>query len=214
MSSATPDLHQVIKETIEWVLGNLNTAIPARVLDFDAERQEASVQPVIKSRLKDGRVLSRAPITGVPVMFPAAGGGILTFPVQRGDTVLLIFSQRSIDRWVQSDGGEIDPGDNRKHDISDAIAIPGLFPFPRALSADPESVIIKFSGAQIKLAPDGSVEIQAPGGLRVIGDTRIEGEAEATGEVTAKSDTTSIQLSTHTHSGIEPGGGVSGPPVP
>lgn len=214
MSSATPDLFEVIKEIVRWQLSELNTAIPGRVLRYDHERQEAEVQPLIKRRLKDGRVLSRAPITGVPVVFPAAGGGIITFPVEVGDTVLLVFSQRSIDRWVNSDGGEVDPLDNRQHAISDAIALPGLYTFPNALASDPERVIIKFSGAQIALARDGSVEIQAPGGVRIVGNTTVQGDIEAVGEVTADSEGTAIDLSTHTHSGVQTGGGVSGPPVP
>lgn len=209
MSSATPDLFQVITEIVRWQLAELNTAIPARVLGYDPETQQASVQPLLKRRLKDGRVLSRAPITGVPVVFPAAGGGIITFPVEVGDTVLLIFSQRSIDRWVNSDGGEVDPLDNRMHAISDAIALPGLYTFPNALSSDPERVIIKFSGAQIALARDGSVEILAPGGLTVNGNVTVNGTITASGEIEGNG----IELSTHTHSGVQTGGSNTGPPV-
>jgi len=211
---ATPDLARVISDAVRYHLGEVNTAIPARILKYDPTKQEAEVQPLIKRRYKDGVAVSRAPITGVPVVFPAAGGGIITFPVQVGDTVLLIFSQRSIDRWVRSEGGEVDPLDNRKHDISDAMAIPGLFTLNQALQSDPDNVIIKFSGAEIALTPDGAVNINAPGGFNVVGDSTIDGTLSVTGDVQFDSDlnvTGDIVanevtgggkvLSSHTHAG-------------
>ena len=225
---ATPDLSAVIEAAVRYHLGEVNTAIPARILKYDPSKQEAEVQPLIKRRYKDGTVVSRAPITGVPVVFPAAGGGIITFPVVVGDTVLLIFSQRSIDRWVRSEGGEVDPGDNRKHDISDAMAIPGLFSLNQALQSDPDNVIIKFSGAEIALTPDGAVQIEAPGGFSVNGDTDITGTLSVTGDVQFDSDlnvTGNIVaaevtgggkiLSTHTHPivGGSSAPGPTGPPT-
>ncbi len=216
---STPDLSTVIMDAIKYQLAETNTAIPARILDYDPATQSASVEPLIKKRYKDGRVIDRAPITGVPVIFPAAGGGIITFPVKEGDTVLLIFSQRSIDRWVQSDGQPIDPLDNRKHDISDAIALPGLFNFSSALQSDPDNVIIKFSGAEFVMTPEGAIEINAPGGLTVNGDTQFNGDQatagsiDATDEIHSDDDVTgpNISLETHTHAGspTAPSGVVS-----
>lgn len=200
----TPGLGQLIYEIVKYTLGEVNTAIPARVLEYDPEERRASVQPTVKRRYKDGSVVSRAPITDVPVVFPSAGGGTITFPVKPGDTVLLIFSQRSIDRWVQSEGGEVDPLDNRKHDISDAIAIPGLAPFPAALPADPDNVTIEFGSVSINLTPGGAVEITAPGGVTINGDVTVDGDVVADG----------ISLKEHVHSGVSSGGSTSGPPVP
>lgn len=213
---AAPDLYKLIVDAIRYQLAEVNTAIPARIMAYDPVQQKAEVQPLIKRRYKDGQVVDRAPITGVPVVFPAAGGGILTFPVKVGDTVLLIFSQRSIDSWVQSDGRPIDPKDSRKHDISDAIAIPGLFSFSQALQSDPDNVIIKFSGAEIKLTPDGAVEINAPGGFTINGATQANGTVDSTGVIHSDVDVeaATVKLKTHTHSGVTTGGGTSGPPVP
>jgi len=196
----------VIMEAVRYQLGEVNTAIPAVINKYDPTKQEAEVIPLIKRKYKDGTAVDRAPITGVPVVFPAAGGGIITFPVKKGDTVLLIFSQRSIDRWVRGDGSQIDPGDNRKHDISDAIAIPGLFSFSSALQSDPDNVIIKFSGASIALTPAGAIEILAPGGVTITGDLAVTGNIVAV-EVTASGKA----LSTHTHFGspTAPTGAIS-----
>ncbi len=207
----TPDLSKVINDAIRYHLGEVNTAIPAVINKSDPVKQEAEIIPLIKRRYKDGRVIDRAPITGVPVMFPAAGGGIITFPVKRGDTVLAIFSQRSIDRWVRGDGSPVDPADNRKHDISDAIAIPGLFSLSSALQSDPDNVIIKFSGASIALTPAGAIEILAPGGVTITGDLTVTGNIVAA-EVTASGKA----LSTHLHVGspTAPTGAISPTGVP
>ncbi len=209
---STPDLITVINDAIRYQLGEVNTAIPARILKYDPTKQEAEVQPLIKRRYKNGDVIDRAPITGVPVVFPAAGGGIISFPIVVGDTVLLIFSQRSIDRWVRGDGGPVDPADNRKHDISDAIAIPGLFALNSALQSDPNNVVIKFKGASIALTPSGAVQIVAPGGFAVTGDTTLTGDLTVSGDIVANEVTASGKiLSTHTHIGspTAPSGSIS-----
>lgn len=201
---STPDLSTVIADAIKYQLGEVNTAIPARIIKYDPTKQEAEVEPLIKRRYKDGKVVKRAAITGVPVVFPAAGGGIITFPVQAGDTVLLIFAQRSIDRWLRSEGEPIDPGDNRKHDISDAMAIPGLFTLNTALQSDPDNVIIKFSGASIALTPAGAVEISAPGGLTIDADTQHNGDINIDGTSDASGDHVSDGISGKGHKHTQP----------
>lgn len=209
---STPDLATVIKDAIKYQLSDVNTAIPARIISYNPETQEAEVEPVIKKRYKNGKVVRRAPITGVPVVFPAAGGGIISFPVQAGDTVLLIFSQRSIDRWVRSGGEPVDPGDNRKHDISDAIAIPGLFTLTNALQSDPDNVTIKFSGAAISLTPEGAVQIDAPGGLTINGETQQNGDINIDGTSDATVDHISAGISGASHTHGQPNTGANAVP--
>lgn len=200
----TPSLATVIAESVKYHLGEVNTSIPARILSYNASTQEASVQPLVKRRYRDGRVVDRAPITGVPIIFPAAGGGIITFPVQEGDTVLLIFSQRSIDRWVRGSGEPVDPLDNRKHDISDAMAIPGLFPFANTLDADPDNVEVKFGDVCFRMTPDGEMIIDAPGGLTINANTQHNGNIDIDGVSDATGD--------HISAGISGRGHVHGQP--
>lgn len=56
----------------------------------------------------------------------------LALPVAVGDTGLLIFSDRSLDVWLAT-GGIVDPGDDRRHALSDAVFVPGLRPFSSPL---------------------------------------------------------------------------------
>ena len=120
-------------ELLNYVLGigaaRIHVALPARVESYDSVKQVVSVQPLTKEVSQDESgsplVESLPIVNNVPVVFPGAGGYQLRFPVTVGDEVLLIFTDRSIDQW-KSQGGEVDPIDLRRHNLTDAIAIPGL----------------------------------------------------------------------------------------
>src|SRR5690606_33082216 len=79
-----------------------------------------------------------------------SGGFRVTFPVDAGDEVLLIFSESALDAWLTY-GGEVDPVDDRRFSLSDAIAIPGLRNFSNPLSSAPadRATFGKDTGAQI-----------------------------------------------------------------
>jgi hypothetical protein len=138
--TATPTLATVITGAIGAHMRGVRVALPARVEAYDAATQQVSAQPLVHEGFLDetgARQADRLPVVnGVPVVFPGAGGFRVTFPIAAGDTVLLVFASSSIDRWLAL-GGEVDPLDDRRHDISDAIAIPGLRDFAHALTSAP-----------------------------------------------------------------------------
>lgn len=148
---STPSLSEVIKSHIRYDMADVHTCIPGRVVTYDPVTQRADVQPLIKKEYRDGVVLSPAVIYGAPVVFPTAGTGILSMPVVTGDTVLLLFSERSIDLWVNSlaDGNgkaqEVQPQDNRKHSLSDAICLVGVSPYSLALGGHPTNVVLRMN---------------------------------------------------------------------
>jgi hypothetical protein len=137
MSQRTPTLAGVINIATERLADRLCVAVPARVESYDPTTQRINAQPLIKRRYEDEEgdlVVERMPVvTNVPVEFPGAGPWGMTFPIAVGDTVLLVFADRSLDVWL-SEGGEVDPLDTRKHHMSDAVAIPGLRSFKTPLS--------------------------------------------------------------------------------
>jgi hypothetical protein len=141
MASRTPLFAEAIKSIIEARLKHVHTALPGRVEKYDAAKQLVNVQPLIqvKYRAEDGtEILESLPIVvNVPVAFPGANGFRVTFPIVQGDTVLLVFSESSLDRWL-SQGGLVDPVDHvARHELTDAIAIPGLRDFAHALASAP-----------------------------------------------------------------------------
>lgn len=127
----SPSFPQVLSQAVVEALAEVQTAIPAEVSSYDAEKQLVTVQPLVQQLVlnEEGDLVASAypEIPGVPVVFPGANGFRMTFPITKGDTVLLVFASRSIDRW-KSNGGQVDPEDTRTFHLSDAIAIPGLHP--------------------------------------------------------------------------------------
>ena len=146
-----------INDTLDWTY----TSLPASVITYDEKTQTATVQPLINYTWEDGVVHEDPPIEDVPIIFPSAGGGMISFPVAVGDTVLLQFCMRAIGDWVEGDGSASTPLENRTHELSDAVAIPGLYPKRNTLEPDPDNVEIKFKGNKITLKTNGDVVIEA-----------------------------------------------------
>ncbi len=130
--SNTPALPRVLDAAVSNRIRALHVAMPAKVLSYDSSTQKISAQPLIQRGYRDEsgeRQTEDLPvINNVPVCFPGAGAISITWPIAAGDTVLLVFSDFSLDRWLER-GGVVDPGDDRAHTLTDAIAIPGLRDF-------------------------------------------------------------------------------------
>lgn len=135
MSATHPTLPEIIRAAIQAHDADLHVSIPAEVVRVDLAKGQVDARPLVKDVLTAGdgaRVALSVPvIANVPIVWPGAGGFRLTFPVAAGDSVLLVFSDRSLDAWLAR-GGEVDPGDPRRHALSDAVAIPGLRSFKDA----------------------------------------------------------------------------------
>lgn len=163
MADRSPTLANVLKRALDSRLYGMRVSIPARVERYDAAKRSVDVKPLVRDTVnvgtEDEQSVSVPVISNVPVVFPGAGGFGVTFPIARGDTVLLVFADRSLDKWLSS-GGEVDPVDVRSHHLSDAIAIPGLHSFSTVVEAHSEDLVVGIDGgAQIHLKPNGEVHI-------------------------------------------------------
>ncbi len=125
---ATPTLAKTIKQSNEAAALNLKVAMPGEVIKYDRKKMLADVQPQFNRKYKDGSVVEMPIIYNVPVAHPRAGTAYIHMPIKKGDNVLLVFADRSMEKWLTS-GGKVDPEDVRNHHIADAIAYPGLYPF-------------------------------------------------------------------------------------
>lgn len=174
------DTYRIIQTHIDNFETQLNTSLPAKIITFDSETQTATVQPFIYEAYTDG-ISSKPPvINNVPVMFPSAGGGMITFPIRTGDEVLLVFSQRDIDLWWDT-GEEGIPSTQHYHEYNDAIAIVGLSSNKNSLKANTDDVQIRFDDASgelcsITLGADKSIVLDSGSGSQVkqLSDGNIE----------------------------------------
>lgn len=152
-------LADAIRQSILYNLNNVHTALPASIISYDYQKQKAVVQPLLNKSWADGTNTPMPIINNVPVIFPRAGGASLVFPVVEGDTCLLIFLERSTDLW-KTVGGQVTPDDQRKFDLSDAIAIMGLFPFSENSQAENnDDVLLTYNDSYVKIKKNGDIVI-------------------------------------------------------
>lgn len=117
---------QELKQSIGF---GIHVALPAVVQSYNASKQTVEVQPTIRERtITEGnqiRYVQYPLLINVPVLFPQVGSFQLTFPISPGDECLVVFSDLSIDNWWLN-GNVQNPVEQRRHDLSDGIAIFGL----------------------------------------------------------------------------------------
>jgi hypothetical protein len=142
----------VVKKIIESYLLKVHTCIPGKIESYEPATKKATVKPLIKFKVNN-ETLSYPVIDNVPVVFQGTQNAIITFPISPGDGCLIIFSEQSMENYLSSVGNEVDPGDDRRYSINDAICIPGLFPFgdPGKVSDNNDNLIIEIDNANIRV---------------------------------------------------------------
>ena len=213
------DEQEALRLAMDGRLSSVWTAMPGIVESVDLSAMTISVQPAIQGQIQkpDGsyEYVNLPLLVDVPIVFPRAGGFILTLPIKAGDEVLVVFASRCIDSWWQSGSVGV-PMEYRMHDLSDGFAIPGPSSQPKKVSS------ISSSAAQLRNeAGDIFLEIGASGVKIKAATTTIEGNLVVTGNVTAVNvtGTTGVvsgsqAFNTHRHNGVSTGSGTSGTPVP
>lgn len=195
-------LESLLKQYVGNGLNNTFTAMPARVINSDLATQKVDVQLLVNRLNADDTTTVRPPVLGVPLMFQGSVSSQFSFPVRAGDTVLVVFGMRNIDRFK---GGSTDPHDpltNRKYDRNDAIAIPGLFPFSQArnnpskhsLDHSVDDAVISHnlgSGSEneVRLKANGDIIVNSPSKVEVNCSTA---EINASDSVTVDTPETTV----------------------
>lgn len=156
-----PDLSNLLALFGEQLLDGVRVMLPGVITAYDSTSQRATVQPLIQDvRLgeqakKETKTIP--PIHDVPVMFLGPARGRITWPVAAGDTCALFFASSSISRWVAAGGvSPLDPGDTRRHDLSDAVAVVGLHSPANPPTDAPTDAVVVHSDGGIKLGSSGA----------------------------------------------------------
>ncbi len=151
-----------IQMVVDATLEGIRICLPGQVESYDPKTRKASIKPMLKRVYADGEIKSLPVLTAVPVIWPAGGDGGLSFPLKSGDGVLLLFSERNMENYLES-GKESTPLDGRKFDMSDAIAIPGLYSFKKTSPfKDNTSAWLTWGGVTIRLQKGGKIAIGNP----------------------------------------------------
>lgn len=188
-------LYATAMEAVEFALTNLHTSTVARVTAVNDTTID--VKPVV-NRLVNGREVEMPVFPDVLPLTLQGGGSYIKFPVSVGDSAILIFCERSFDRWYSGDGDGL-PYEQRMHDYSDAVAIVGLNPEASAIANVDTTAI--------------NGDVNMTGNMDIQGDVSIEGDMSVSGTITcAKLVVNGIDFSTHTHTGDD--GGSTSAPLP
>lgn len=150
---------QMIINAINARLLDVHTALPAEIVSY--EKGKATVKILIKRKI-NGDLMEFPPITDVPVLQPRSNGGksFISMPIKKGDTGMLTFQERSIDKWLIA-GGSVDPNDTRKFDLSDAVFTPGLYPDDNRLEYENKNALeVTNDQCSFILHPDGRMELK------------------------------------------------------
>ena len=126
------------------------------MVSYDAATRRAKVKAAIQMIGADENPVERPVVANVPVLFPGAGRSAFTFPLEAGDPVLLVYSQRGL-RDFKKTHAMSSPGVESFFSYRDAIAIPGFGPVG-AWEPDHE---IAISSDGIRIKTTGTVSIEA-----------------------------------------------------
>jgi len=158
---------QIIQGIMEKLSRTIHVAIPATIVTYDYAHQKASVQIALKEYYSEDNIVEYPIISNVPVMFLSSGGASFTMPVKKDDNCLLLFMDRDISSWSLGSKGEV-PQSRRSHHLNDVIAIIGLNDLvTSSKSENNEDVLLTYSGSNIRLKPDGIVDIHSANAVNV-----------------------------------------------
>lgn len=119
-------IYDTIQSHIKGFESQLYTAMPGVI-----ERFNAGKTPTVDVRLgvnkldARGMLFEEGVLYGVPIQYPASRTSGMTFPLEKGDEVLVIFANSDTENWLESrQDSATNPKTLRKHDKNDAFAIP------------------------------------------------------------------------------------------
>jgi len=154
-----PSLPHTLNIAMKSMLNEIHTAMPGTIEQYDYTTQKANIQPSLQRKYRDDSIVKLPVLVNVPIIWPRTSEGGISFPLKRGDSCLIIFSERSLDEWLTL-GKLCTPSDIRRFDLSDGIAIPGLFAFNTNGPADNnEDFQIVYKGTTIRIKSNGNIEI-------------------------------------------------------
>ena len=176
------DFWDQIIGAIDGTLEGIHTCMPALVERYDSATCQCDCQPLLNKNFtflfEDGVHVPNTEnkgspipiIQNVPVVWPRTGDFIMHAPlVKRRDCVLLVFSERAMDKWLYGNQPTkpVTPTERRQFDITDAIAIPGLFTFGQSSPVDSsDEAQIWYKDAVVRFDKSGGIDFNN-GNLRV-----------------------------------------------
>lgn len=243
------NLSELIKRTMIQTMRQLRVSMPCEVVRYNSKRQMVDVRIVQPEIDLAGNNIPMPVITNIPVSFVRCGNSHITHPINKGDTGFIIFADRDISSWVETNNTSV-VDSARTHSMQDSYFVPGIV--GGGNNANPNDVEIKYNNTTIHLRKNGDVDINTPSKVNVNASSEVNvttnkltvnapnsyfngnvfisqllttggfvsngtsggGIAQFAGSINVTDEVTAsgINLSTHTHSGVQSGGSNTGQP--
>lgn len=128
-----PSTDDAIRRALESRIADIETAVPGYVVAYDPSTRTADVQIATRNPIDsvDGETVNeeREILPSVPIMFPGGGGVRVTWPIEPGDSGLLVTLRYSAQAWRQGPANQTaDARDLRKHHAANSVFFPGWLP--------------------------------------------------------------------------------------
>jgi hypothetical protein len=166
------NVETILEDLARRARADVNVSLPGVVLSYNATAQTATIQPTIRQGFleeddEDGEEKlwwGRIPaIPNVPVAHWRVGGFAIHAPLQPGDFVTLVVTDRSIDEFMATGSPDCTPQDTRRFDWTDAVALP-MPPAPTPIAdLDADNMHIGNDVAKLRFTPAGKIAIEAGG---------------------------------------------------
>ena len=205
--------YEAMRFMVLQLINQVCTVTPVRVQQSTSNGELALagrvvVRPMVMQTDGKQQAIEHGDIFDIPYIRVQGGANAVIIDPQPGDIGLALFAMRDISA-VKASGVESPPGSRRTYSWSDAIYIGGLL-------NDVPTQYVRFSDDGMELVSPTQVLIQAPTILLAGAVSQSGGSVSVETTLTAGTEVTAngIALTTHVHSGVQTGGGTSGPPVP
>lgn len=169
--------YETIEEMLDFIFEQqfkkIYTSIPAIVESYNSSTKRANVVPALNRVYTDGSIKSLPVIIDVPVIFPSGGGFTITMPITKGDSVLLVFSQRGLTNFKKT-FTQSTPDDDSLLSLKDAVAISGFGALNITPSSSTGATIQGNDGENAVIVESGKVEVKKSSNTLTIDDSQMQ----------------------------------------
>lgn len=169
-----------LTELIDYCFSSFSNALNCikigEIVSFDKTKQTANIRILHKQKddyyYINSKLIEYPLLQEVPCVIMGGGTSYVSHPISAGDQCVLLFSDYMIDYWQNT--GEARQSDiDRRHDISDAIAIVGLKALPKAIQAYSDFLDLHYSDNSSIIVGDkitlNNALVEASGSMNVTG---------------------------------------------
>lgn len=158
------NLPELIKRTMIQTMRQLRVSMPCEVVSYNSKRQMVDVRIVQPEIDLSGNNIPMPVITNIPVSFVRCGNSHITHPINKGDTGFIVFADRDISSWVETNNTSV-VDSARTHSMQDSYFVPGIV--GGGTNANANDVEIKYNNTTIHLRKNGDVDINTPSKVNV-----------------------------------------------